>query len=65
LVNATAATGIAGPTDEATADGRFLYVLSGLTSTVDVYSIGDDGRLRWLQSATVPDGASQEGVAAS
>ena len=39
-----------------------LYVQSGLTGTVDVFSIGAGGALSLIQVAAVPDGASQEGI---
>jgi 6-phosphogluconolactonase (cycloisomerase 2 family) len=64
LLDATAATGISGPTDEATAQGRFLYVLSGLTASVDVFAVSDSGALTLRQMVSVPGGADQEGIAA-
>lgn len=64
LVRATAATGIAGPTDLATAGG-FLYNQGGLSSSVQVFAVGAGGALTLIQTQAVPDGASQEGIAAS
>lgn len=63
LVSSTAATGISGAIDSATAAG-FLYVQSGLSGTVHAFSIGAGGALTPIQVASVPDGASQEGIAA-
>ncbi len=66
LVDATAATGISGAIDETTAGGgRFLYVQAGLASSVEVYSIAGDGSLTLIQTAAVPGGSSQEGIASS
>ena len=66
LVNATAASGIPGATDMATADGgRFLYVQSGSSSTVFAYRVGENGSLTFIQTIPVPDGASMEGIAAN
>jgi 6-phosphogluconolactonase (cycloisomerase 2 family) len=64
LIDATAATGIMGATDETTSDGRFLYVLSSLTSSVKVYAIHGSA-LTLLQTVGVPDGASEEGIAST
>ncbi|TMD40400.1 MAG: hypothetical protein E6I89_03640 [Chloroflexi bacterium] len=64
LVNAVAASGIPGATDSA-ATGRFLYVQSGLLSTVHVFSIGSGGSLTPVQVVAVPGGGSQEGIATS
>lgn len=64
LVNPVAASGISGATDSA-ASARFLYVQSGLLSTVHVFSIGAGGSLTPIQVAAVPGGGSQEGIAAS
>lgn len=63
LVNPIAASGISGATDSAAAGGSFLYVQSGLGSTVYVFRIGAGGALTQVQIANVPDGASQEGIA--
>ena len=66
LVNATAATGITGATEETTAgDGRFLYVQVGLGSSVNAYAINGNGSLTLIQTAAVPGGASQEGIAST
>ena len=66
LVNATAASGIPGATDMATAaGGKFLYVLSGTSSTVYAYAIEGDGSLGLIQTVPVPGGANMEGIAAN
>ncbi len=65
LVSAIAASSIPGATDSAAAGGQFLYVQSGTTGTVHAFSIGSGGALTPIQSATVPGGASQEGIAAN
>ena len=62
LVNPIAAAGIPGATDSAAAGGQTLYVQSGLSSTVHVFSIGAGGALSPIQVAAVPDGGSQEGI---
>lgn len=64
LVNATAASGIAGPIDLASAGGT-LYNQAGLSSSVGVFAVGAGGELTLIQTQTIPDGASQEGIAAS
>ena len=64
LVTAMAASGIEGATDSV-ASGQFLYVQSGMLSTVHVFSIGAGGSLTPVQVAAVPGGGSQEGIAAS
>ncbi len=64
LVNATAASGIAGPIDLASAGGT-LYNQAGLSSSVGVFAVGAGGALTLIQTQTIPDGASQEGIAAS
>src|SRR5205823_2069824 len=43
--------------------GEFLYVQSGLSSSVYVFRVGAGGTLTQVQVASVPDGASQEGIA--
>ncbi|NNN03582.1 MAG: beta-propeller fold lactonase family protein [Acidimicrobiaceae bacterium] len=65
LVNATAATAHPGTTDSAVSpDGQTLYVESGGSGTLDVYSIGANGSLTQLESLfNVPLAA--EGIAAS
>ena len=66
LVNATAATGIPGATDMTTAGGgKFLYVLSGTSSTVYAYQVQSDGSLGFIQTVAVPDGANMEGIASN
>lgn len=65
LVSAIAASGIPGVTDSAAADGSFLYVQSGTSSTVQVFAIGSGGSLTRIQVVTVPDGDDQEGIAVS
>ncbi len=66
VVDATAAAGVPGATDMATANGgRFLYVLSGTTSTIYAYEVLDGGTLRFLESVAVPGGQNMEGVAAN
>ena len=62
LVNPVAASGIPGATDSAAAGGQTLYVQSGVSSTVHVFSIGAGGALSPIQVAAVPDGGSQEGI---
>jgi 6-phosphogluconolactonase (cycloisomerase 2 family) len=64
LVNATAASGIAGPIDM-TAAGNFLYVQAGLASSVQVFAVKADGSLKLIQTQRVPHGASQEGIVAT
>ncbi len=64
LVNPVAASGISGPTDSAAAGG-FLYVQAGIGGSVHAFSIGSGGALTPIQVANVPDGGSQEGIAAS
>jgi len=64
LVNPIAASNIRGAVDSA-AVGGFLYVQAGLEGTVHVFGIGAGGALTPVQVATVPDGGSQEGIAAS
>ncbi len=64
LVNPVAASGIPGATDLA-ASGQFLYAQSGASGAVHVFSIGAGGALTPIQVVTVPDGGSQEGIAAA
>lgn len=63
LVSSTAAAGIPGAVDSASAGG-FLYVQSGLNGTVHAFAIGAGGALAPIQTVTVPGGGSQEGIAA-
>ncbi len=65
LVDATAASGVSGAIDETVAAGRFLYVQVGLGSAVNAYAISADGSLQLIQSAAVPGGSSQEGIAST
>lgn len=65
LVNSTAATAIPGAIDSGAAGGRFLYVQSGSSSSVHVFSIGAGGSLVRIQIANVLDGDDQEGIAVS
>ena len=66
LVNPTAAAGIGGATDMTVAGGgAFLYDQAGLGSSVEAYSVGSGGSLTLIQSQPVPDGGSQEGIAAT
>ena len=64
LVNATAASEIAGPIDM-TAAGNFLYVQAGLASSVHVFAVKADGSLKLIQTQRVPHGASPEGIVAT
>jgi 6-phosphogluconolactonase (cycloisomerase 2 family) len=64
-VNAIAASGIPGAIDMAQAGGRFLYAESEVSSSVHAFSIGSDGSLTAIQTVTVPDGSSLEGIAAA
>jgi 6-phosphogluconolactonase (cycloisomerase 2 family) len=58
------------PTDPGTidgassADGRTLYVQTGATDVIDAYQVAGDGTLTRTGSASVPDGAASEGIAA-
>jgi 6-phosphogluconolactonase (cycloisomerase 2 family) len=62
LVNAIAASSIPGAIDSAAAGAQTLYVQSGPSSTVHVFSIGAGGALTLIQVAAVPGGGSQEGI---
>jgi len=59
-----AATGIPGAIDMAVS-GRFLYAQSGGSGSVKAFAVGEDGSLTPIGSWTVPDGSSQEGIAAA
>src|SRR5256714_104557 len=60
------ATGIPGAVDSAaSSDGRFLYAQSGGSGTVKAFAINGDGSLTPIGSWTIPDGGSQEGIAAA
>jgi 6-phosphogluconolactonase (cycloisomerase 2 family) len=66
LVNAKAASGVSGATDETTAGGgHFLYVQVGLGSSVNAYAVNANGSLTLVQTAAVPGGSSQEGIAST
>jgi hypothetical protein len=64
LVNPLAAPGIPGAVDMA-ASGHFLYAQSGASGSVKAFSVNEDGSLSSIGSWTIPDGGSQEGIAAS
>jgi DNA-binding beta-propeller fold protein YncE len=49
----------------ASSDGRFVYVQTGRTGTVDEFRIGSGGTLTSIGSVTVPGGAGGEGIVAS
>jgi len=59
-----AATGIPGAIDMAVS-GRFLYAQSGGSGSVKAFGVNSDGSLTPIGSWTVPDGSSQEGIAAA
>ena len=63
VANPIAAAGVGGAIDSV-AVGSFLYVQAGHEGTVHVYSIGAGGTLSPVQVVAVPDGGSQEGIAA-
>jgi 6-phosphogluconolactonase (cycloisomerase 2 family) len=66
LGNSPAATGIPGAVDmAASSDGHFLYAQSGGSSSVKAFAVNSNGSLSPLGSWTIPDGASQEGIAAA
>ncbi len=48
----------------ASSDGRYLYVQTGATGTVDAFRIDADGTLTRVGSITVPDGVGGEGIVA-
>ena len=64
LENSLAATGIPAPTDMA-ASGDFLYAQSGASGSVKAFAVNAGGSLTPIGSWAVPDGGSQEGIAAS
>ena len=64
LEKSPAATGIPGAVDMA-ASGHFLYAQSGGSGSVKAFSVNEDGSLTPIGSWTVPDGGSQEGIAAA
>ena len=66
LKSSLAATGIPGAIDmAASSDGHFLYAQSGGSGTVQAFAVNGDGSLSLLGSWRIPDGASQEGIAAA
>jgi 6-phosphogluconolactonase (cycloisomerase 2 family) len=64
LEQSPAATGIPGAVDMA-ASGHFLYAQSGASGSVKAFAVSEDGSLRAIGTWTVPNGSSQEGIAAS
>jgi hypothetical protein len=66
LSSSPAATGIPGAVDmAASSDGHFLYAQSGGSSSVKAFAVGGDGSLSPVGSWIIPDGRSQEGIAAA
>jgi len=45
--------------------GGFLYAQSGGSGSVKAFAVSADGSLAPIGSWTIPDGSSQEGIAAS
>jgi 6-phosphogluconolactonase (cycloisomerase 2 family) len=55
-----------GNTDPAlSGDGRYLYVQTGASGTVDEFLVSPDGSLTPIGSVTVPGAVGGEGIAAS
>jgi DNA-binding beta-propeller fold protein YncE len=66
LGRSPAASGIPGAVDSAaSSDGHFLYAQSGGSASVKAFGIDGDGSLTPIGSWTIPDGGSQEGIAAA
>ena len=66
LENPTAATAIPGAVDmAASSDGHFLYAQSGGSGTVKAFAVNGNGSLTFVGSWAIPDGGSQEGIAAA
>ena len=66
LGSSPAATGIPGAVDmAASSDGHFLYAQSGGSGTVKAFAVSSSGSLSPVGSWTIPDGGSQEGIAAA
>jgi 6-phosphogluconolactonase (cycloisomerase 2 family) len=66
LGNPLAATGIPGAVDMAASrDGHFLYAQSGGSGSVKAFAVNEDGSLSPIGSWVIPDGSSQEGIAAA
>jgi 6-phosphogluconolactonase (cycloisomerase 2 family) len=49
----------------ASRDGRYLYVQTGATGTLDEFAVNPDGTLTPIDSVVVPDAVGGEGVVAS
>jgi 6-phosphogluconolactonase (cycloisomerase 2 family) len=64
LEQSPAATGIPGAVDMA-ASGHFLYAQSGASGSVKAFAVSEDGSLWAIGTWTVPNGSSQEGIAAA
>ena len=64
LQQPVAAAAIPGAIDMASS-GHFLYAQSGSSSSVKGYVVNNDGTLSSIGSFAVPDGGSQEGIAAA
>ena len=56
------ATGAGTVDGAATPDGRYLYVQTGGTGTVDEYAVASDGSLTEVGSVTVPGAVGGEGI---
>ena len=66
LGQSPAATGIPGAVDMAASnDGHFLYAQSGGSGSIKAFAVNSNGSLSLVGSWTVPDGGSQEGIAAA
>lgn len=66
LKNPVAAAGIPGAVDMAvSADQHFLYAQSGASSSIRGFAVNADGSLTLVGSWIIPDGGSQEGIAAA
>jgi 6-phosphogluconolactonase (cycloisomerase 2 family) len=66
LGSSPAASGIPGAVDMAASnDGQFLYAQSGGSGSVKAFAVNTNGSLSPVGSWTIPDGGSQEGIAAA
>ena len=66
LGQSPAATGIPGAVDmAASSDGHFLYAQSGGSGSVKAFAVNSNGSLSPVGSWNIPDGGSQEGIAAA
>jgi hypothetical protein len=66
LGQSPAASGIPGAVDmAASSDGHFLYAQSGGSGKVFAFAVNSNGSLSAVGSWAVPDGSSQEGIAAA